>query len=316
MDQKFINVTKYRNTKILYTNIVYDTFNENNGAENAGYYFEDNLFVSTADYFPFNKTNYEYNEKYYSIFRIGGGYLSGSDKRNINIYDLIMINKKELNVGNNFNDQDMDLFYHQFNSNLSDFDILNPSIIYHNNHLFAVGGYLNNNTDDDDPIIDIQKQGLKDIYCLDLSEYGNEWQCVSNKVKLQKGKFGASLTFLSGNQLMVINGYDKTDILSKTVELYQFEGNQYTLNNVKNKTMLLNNTKCTHFNGGIVKEVGYDFNKLCIGSNNNVEIYDGYKDEWNLFKNNTNKIHIQPRLWTDSLDKNVIYIASENGLNG
>ena len=323
-----LSILQNTSTQRYYTpTIVYDTFNENNGSENAGYYFDDNLFVD-ADYFPFNKTNYQYDQKYFSIFRIGGGYMFESEldanKRN-NIYDLLMINKNQLNVKNNFNDQDMDLFYHQFNTNLGPKDVngnlVNPSVIYHNNHLFAVGGYLNDNEDEDDPIIDPQKDALKDIYCLDLSKYGNEWQCVTNKVKLQKGKFGSTLTFLNGNRLMIISGYDKTDILSKTVELYQFEGNEYILDinnnknkNIKNKSILLNNTKCTHCNAGIVKEIGYDFNKLCIGSNNNVEIYDGYKDEWLLFKNNTNKMHITPRLWTDHLDKNIIYIGSQNGV--
>ena len=131
-----------------------------------------------------------------------------------------------------------------------------------------------------------------------MSEYGNEWELMTNKVKLKRGKFGATLTFLSGNQLMVISGYNKTDILSKTVELYQFEGNEYILKdgvnnntkNVKNKSVLLHDTKCMHCNAGIVRDVGYDFNKLCIGSNSNVEIYDGYKDEWNLLKNSTDRI--------------------------
>lgn len=93
-----------------------------------------------------------------------------------------MMNKNELNVKNNFNDQDIDLYYHQLPS-FDPFGVMTPSVIYHNNHLFAVGGYS------------------KDyIYCL------------------------------AGNMLMIIAGCNKEDVLTKTVECYQFENNEYIIN--------------------------------------------------------------------------------------
>ena len=288
--------------------IVYDTFSEHSGAEQAGYHILDNLFVTNAEYFPFNKTNYEYTSKYFSIFRCGAN----------NICDLIMINSSELNVKNNFNDQDIELFYHQLPLNLtSEFNVLSPSILYHNNHLFAVGGY--NKFDEQYGILN-EREGLNNIFGLDLTEINNEWQCLTKKTKLKRGKFGATLTFLTGNQLMVISGCARDNNLSKTVELYEFEGNEYILNendkenkNIKNKTMMLNDTKCTHFNAGVVNGICYNFNKICIGSCNNIEIFDGYKNEWILQKN-TNKIHNEPKLWTDPINENIVYIASQNGV--
>ena len=197
------------NSQRYYTpTIVYDTLSENNGAEKCGHYLQQNMMLSNANYFPFNKTNTDH-DIYFSIFRVGAPH----------ICDLIMINRNELRVKNDFNDQDMDIIYHQ----LPSLNVLNPSVIYHNDHLFAVGGY-----DKDHPF---DQNGLSDIYCLNLKDDDTHWQCITNYCKLKMGKFGSGLSFLTGNMLMIIGGCHKKHFgRAKSVELYEFEGIEYIQN--------------------------------------------------------------------------------------
>ncbi len=113
---------------------------------------------------------------------------------------------------------------------------------------------------------------------------------------------------------MIIGGCAKENMETKAVELYQFEGNSYIIPESdakmqKNKSIALSDTQCPHYNAGIVKNVSFDYNKMCIGSGQNVEIYDLCKDVWTLTKN-TNKFHSNPQLFVDTTHRNIVYIAS------
>ena len=254
MGSKPINATKHSNAAVLHSHHCLSHFRRK-------LWRSKHLTVDNAQYFPFNNDA----SVYHSIFRVGAP----------NICDLVMINKNELFIKNNFNDQDLDDLYYFQLPLFDEFSVSTPSLTYNNNHLFAVGGYERNDSL-------FGKRGLTDIYCLDLRSNTNKWHCITaNNTQLKYGKYGASLTFVSGDMLMVIGGCAKQNMETKSVELYQFECHSYIIpesdrNNgkTKNKTIALNDTQCTHFNAGIAKNISFDYNKMCIGSGQNVEIYD------------------------------------------
>eukprot|EP01083_Nonionella_stella_P084306 233330_1 len=185
------------------------------------------------------------------------------------------------------------------NTNL---DLLLPSVTYHNDCLFVIGGCK--------PMMGcVDEYSISSsIYVMDFGNLYWKWREIERD-KIPNAKYGSSGLFIEHNKLMVIGGWNKiTKSLhdaTKDVSLVRFHECDYNGFDV----IQLHKTQKSHSFGGVCQHIGYNTNRICIGSQRHLEMYDSHKDIWCLYPWKTKVTHYRPQIWLGEKDKNILYIA-------